>query len=319
MATVGTAAASADLSGAGSSLIAPLMANWTRDFKIKTGINVTYGSVGSGKGIQAITGRTVDFGASDAPFTPDQATACNGCVMIPWALTATAFSFNVPGVHSLKMTGGLVAMIYQGKITNWNDKRIKKLNPKAHLPNLAITPVFRSDGSGDTYAITDYLSRVSGSWKNSVGVGTSVGFPTGVGASGNSGIQGVVNTTKGSIGYLSASYAIATGLPVVALKNKAGKFELPNLKNISSAAATVHKVPKTNELHIVDPPKSAKIAYPLSTFSYCLAAHGASQKGDLSRFVLYAMTQGQKYGPALDFAALPKVVLSAAKRTLNGL
>ncbi len=319
MATVSTAAASASLTGAGSSLVAPLMANWQRDFGIKTGITGTYGSVGSGAGIAAITGRTVDFGASDAPLNPDQAAACNGCVQIPWALTAVGLGFHLNGVKHLKLSGPVLAAIYSGRITKWNDPKIRKLNKGTHLPGVTITPVFRSDGSGDTYAFTNYLSKVSKAWKRSVGYSTSVGFPAGVGGKGNSGVTAVVSSTNGAIGYISGSYLIAAGLGAVQMKNKAGKFTYPNLKNITAAAAIVKRVPGNNELHIVEPPKKAKNAYPISTFTYCIAPHGAAQKSDLSRFILYAMTTGQKYGPALDFAKLPKVVLKAAKRTLNGL
>jgi phosphate transport system substrate-binding protein len=321
MATVSTAMASADLTGAGSSLVAPLMANWINGFEAAAhgGVKVTYGSVGSGAGIAQITARTVDFGASDAPLTPEQAAACNGCVQVPWALTATGIGFSIPGVKKLNLTGPILAGIYFGKITNWSDPKIKKLNPKAHLPNLAITPVFRSDGSGDTYAFTNYLSKVSKSWKNEVGYATSVGFTHGVGAKGNAGVTNVVATTPGAVGYISASYLIAAGLPVAALKNEAGNYEYPNLKNIQNAAEMVKKVPSNNELHIVNPPKKFSIAYPLSTFTYAIVPHAAPQKELLSNFVLYAMTTGQKYGPALDFAPMPKVVLSAARTTLAGL
>ncbi|MDX6608833.1 MAG: phosphate transport system substrate-binding protein [Solirubrobacterales bacterium] len=321
MATISTAAASANLTGAGSSLVAPLMANWINGFEAAGHGNtkVTYGAVGSGAGIAQITARTVDFGASDAPLTPEQAGACNGCVQIPWALSATGIGFSIPGVKKLNLTGPILAGIYFGKITNWNDPKIKTLNPKAHLPSLAITPVYRSDGSGDTYAFTNYLSKVSKAWKQEVGYATSVGFTHGVGAKGNAGITNVVATTAGSIGYISASYLIAAGLPVAAIKNEAGNYEYPNLKNIENAAAMVKKVPSSNELHIVDPPKKFSDAYPISTFTYAIVPHTAPQKGLLSEFILYAMTVGKKYGPALDFAPLPKVVLTAAKSTLAGL
>jgi phosphate transport system substrate-binding protein len=321
MATISTAAASANLTGAGSSLVAPLMANWINGFEAAGhgNVKITYGAVGSGAGIAQITARTVDFGASDAPLTPEQAGACNGCVQIPWALSATGVGFSIPGVKKLNLTGPILAGIYFGKITNWNDAKIKKLNPKAHLPNLAITPVYRSDGSGDTYAFTNYLSKVSKAWKQEVGYSTSVGFTHGVGAKGNAGITNVVATTPGSIGYISASYLIAAGLPVAAVRNEAGNYEYPNLKNIENAAAMVKKVPSSNELHIVNPPKKFSDAYPISTFTYAIAPHSAPQKGLLSEFILYAMTVGKKYGPALDFAPLPKVVLTAAKATLAGL
>ena len=175
--TAAVATASAPLpalTGAGSTLVAPLMANWINGFEIKEGIPVKYSAVGSGTGISQITARTVDFGASDAPLTPEQAAACNGCVQIPWALSATGIGFNVPGVKKVNLSGKVLAGIYFGKITNWNDPKIKALNPKAKLPSTPITPVFRSDGSGDTYAFTNYLSKISPAWKNEVGYATTV-------------------------------------------------------------------------------------------------------------------------------------------------
>ena len=316
MATGAANASAAGLTGAGSSLVAPLMANWINGFEIKEGIPVKYASVGSGTGIAQITARTVDFGASDAPLTPEQAAKCNGCVQIPWALTATGIGFHIPGVKKLNLTGKVLAGIYFGKITNWNDSKIKKINPKAHLPNLAITPVFRSDGSGDTYAFTNYLTKISPAWKSGVGYATSVQFPAGVGAKGNAGVTSTVNSTNGAIGYISASYLIAAGLGAVALENKAGNFELPNLKNIESAASAVKKVPPSNELNITNSPKKATIAYPLSTFTYAIVPHSAPQKGFVQQFITYAITIGQKYGASLDFAPLPKVVLAAAKSSV---
>jgi phosphate transport system substrate-binding protein len=316
----GVANASANgLTGAGSTLVAPLMANWISGFEIKEGIGVKYGAVGSGTGIAQITARTVDFGASDAPLTPEQAAACNGCVQIPWALSATGIGFNVPGTKKINLTGSILAGIYFGKITNWNDAKITKINPGVKLPNLAITPVFRSDGSGDTYAFTNYLSKVSKSWKNEVGYATSVGFSHGVGAKGNAGITSTVTKTPGAIGYISASYLIAAGLGAAAVQNEAGNYELPNLKNIENAASYIKSVPSSNALSIVNPPKKAATAYPISTFTYAIVPHDAPQKGFVQQFLNYAVTIGQKYGAALDFAPLPKVVLTAAKSSIGSL
>jgi len=312
-------ASAAGLTGAGSTLVAPLMANWINGFEIKEGIPVKYGAVGSGTGIAQITARTVDFGASDAPMTAEQAAKCNGCVQIPWALSATGIGFKIPGIKKLNLTGSLLAGIYFGKITNWNDPKIAKINPKAHLPNLPITPVFRSDGSGDTYTFTNYLSKVSKAWKDEVGYATSVGFSTGVGAKGNAGVTATVTATNGSIGYISASYLIAAGLGAAAVQNEAGNYELPNLKNIESAASMIKKVPPSNEISITNPPKKAADAYPISTFTYAIVPHDAPQKGFLQQFLGYAITKGQVYGAALDFAPLPKVVLSAAKKAIGSL
>jgi len=320
MAAVSTASASAaGLTGAGSTLVAPLMANWINGFEIKEGIPVKYGAVGSGTGIAQITARTVDFGASDAPLTPEQATACNGCVQIPWALSATGVGINIPGLKKVNLTGKVLAGIYFGKITKWNDPKIKQINPQAKLPALTITPVFRSDGSGDTYAFTNYLSKISPAWKNEVGYATSVGFKAGVGAKGNAGVTSTVSKTPGAIGYISASYLIAAGLGAAAIQNNAGNYEFPNLKNIESAASTVKSLPSSNAISITNPPKKATDAYPISTFTYAIVPHNAPQKGFLQQFLNYDVTIGQRYGAALDFAPLPKVVLNAAKAAIGSL
>jgi phosphate transport system substrate-binding protein len=319
MATGVASASAAGLTGAGSTLVAPLMANWINGFEIKEGISVKYGAVGSGAGIAQITARTVDFGASDAPLTPQQAAACNGCVQVPWALSATGLGFNIPGVKKLNLTGKILAGIYFGKVTNWNDPKIKQVNPGAKLPNLAITPVFRSDGSGDTYTFTNYLSKISPAWRSEVGYATTVGWKAGVGAKGNSGITATVVKTPGAIGYISASYLIAAGLGAVAVQNNAGNYEVPNLKNIENAASTVKSVPASNEINITNPPKKAATAYPISTFTYAIVPHDAPQKGFVQQFLNYAITKGQVYGAALDFAPLPKVVLTAAKGAIGSL
>jgi phosphate transport system substrate-binding protein len=323
MATVSPALASANITGAGSTLVAPLMANWINGFEARTlgAIKVTYGSVGSGAGIAQITGRTVDFGASDAPLTPEQAAACNGCVQIPWALSAVGIGYNIPGVKpgKLRLTGKIVSSIYLGQITKWNDPKIKKLNPTLHLPGMTITPVFRSDGSGTTYAFAHYESKVSPAFRSTIGYATSVSFPLGVGAKGNSGVTATVQTTKGSIGYIEASYLLAAGLGAAAMENKAGNFVYPNLENIEEAASQIKHVPPSNAIPIDDPAKKFANAYPISTFTYCIVPHGAPKKNELGMFIGYALTRGQQYGAALDFGKMPKVVVEAAKKTLNSL
>jgi len=313
------AASAAGLTGAGSTLVAPLMANWISNFEIKKGIPVKYSAVGSGTGIAQITARTVDFGASDAPLTPEQASACRDCVQIPWALSATGVGYNIPGVKKLKLTGKLLAGIYFGRITKWNDPKIKQVNPGVKLPGLTITPVFRSDGSGDTYAFTNYLSKISSAWKSEVGYATTVGFKAGVGAKGNAGVTATVTKTPGAIGYISAYYLIAAGVHAAAIQNKAGNYELPNIPNIASAASTVKKLGPSNAISITDPPKKATIAYPISTFTYMIVPRDAPQKGFLAQFANYCLTIGQKYGAALDFAPLPKVVKQAGLKAVASL
>jgi phosphate transport system substrate-binding protein len=321
-AAVATASASAaGLSGAGSTLVAPLMTNWINGFEIKEGIPVKYAAVGSGEGIKAISNGTVDFGASDAPMTPEQEAKCSGCVTIPWALSATGIGFNIKGFgDKLHLTGPVLAKIYLGQIGKWNSSAIKALNPGEHLPNLKITPIYRSDGSGDTYAFTNYLYDVSSTWRHRVGpYSTSVSFPRGVGAKGNSGVVAALEATNGSIAYAAASYLIAQKQSAAAIENQAGNYEYPNLKNIEAAGSTVSSVPSGNALHIVNPGKHAKKAYPISTFTYVIVHRGASQAGLLKSFINYCLTTGQHFGPALDFAPIPGVVLHAGQSAANSL
>jgi phosphate transport system substrate-binding protein len=313
--------AAGTLNGAGSTLVAPFEAEWAQGFNAKTGNTVNFNAVGSGTGITDISQRIVDFGASDAPLTSAQASACHGCTQIPWALSATGIGYNVPGVgHKLQLTGSELAGIYQGRITNWNSSAIKKSNPGAKLPNLKITPIFRSDGSGDTYAFTNYLSKVNKAWAKKVNFATSVQFPAGVGGKGNSGVASLLESTKGGIAYVAVSYLISQKLNAAAVQNAAGKYVFPNLSNIENAASQVKKVPGNNELHIVDPPKKAKIAYPISTFTYAIVPKSSNKQASLLKsFINYALTTGQKSGPTLDFASLPKVVLKADKKTASSL
>jgi phosphate transport system substrate-binding protein len=310
-------ASAASLTGAGSTLVAPLEASWAVDFERRYGESVTYGAVGSGAGIAQITARTVDFGASDAPLTPTQAAACNRCIQIPWALGGIGISFNLPGIRSLHLTGPVIAQIYLGQITTWNAPAIKKLNKGVKLPNLKITPAYRSDGSGTTYGFTDYLSRISSTWRSRVGNSTAVSFPTGVGGKGNAGVTAVVQSTTGAIGYIEVSYIIAHGLSAAAVQNAAGKFVLPNLKNIESAGSSVKHVPANNEMHIVNPPRKYKTAYPISTFTYCIVPLGSPKKELLASWAYYAITLGQAFGPPLDFVPIPKVVFKAANNSIN--
>jgi phosphate transport system substrate-binding protein len=312
------------ISGAGSSLVNPLVQQYVPAVGAAFGYTLTYASVGSGTGIADITARTVDFGASDAPLNPTQAAACNSCVEIPWALSATTLSYNLPGVpNQLHLSGDVIAKIYLGQITNWNDPAIAKLNPKVKLPDLAITAVHRSDGSGDTYAFTDYLQRVSKQFQTTVGNNTLVNWPGGIGASGNAGVAGIVSSTPGAVGYLSAAYTIPNHLKVAAIQNAAGAFATPGLRGIAAAAAAFPTPTDTTngvEMHIVNPPKSAgKLAYPISTYSYVIMPKSSSKATALRKMVFWALTQGdKKFGPKLIFVpTFPKKVLSAAEKALT--
>jgi phosphate transport system substrate-binding protein len=311
--TAAGASAAPTLQGAGSTLVAPLEAEWATAWANQTGNPTpTYQAVGSGTGLKDIGAGLVDFGASDAPISAST-TPCPGCFQIPWALS------NIPGVHRLHLTGQVIAGIYLGQITNWRDRRITSLNRGTRLPNLRITPVHRSDGSGDSYAFTDYESSASGAFRSRVGRATKPSFPVGPGATGNSGMVTVEEGTRGSIAYVAVTYLIAHGLPAASIRNAAGNYEVPNLRNISSAASSVSHVPGNNELHIVNPSRRAKIAYPISTFTYAIVrpSDPLGNGGLLRSFIAYALSSGQSFAPRLDFVPLPRNIKRAAQATLG--
>jgi len=308
------------ITGAGSTFVAPLVSVWTPALGSAFGYSLQYSAVGSGAGIAAITNRQVDFGASDAPLSPDQAAACKGCVQIPWALAATSVAYNVPGapVH-LRLDGATIANIFLGKITNWNDAAIAKLNPGANMPDLKITPVFRSDASGTSYNFTDYLSAVSPEWKSKVGNSTQPSFPAGVGAKGSGGVAGVVKNTPGGVTYVDVAYALTNHIKFAAVKNAAGRFLYPSLRRMGAAAAAFPKVPASNEMHIVNPPKSAPLAYPICTYTYVIVPQQTQHAAELRKLIFWALTQGQQsqYTAKLLFEPLPKTVLAASEKTLK--
>ena len=306
-----------ELTGAGSSFVAPLVAVWTQKVDSALGLKITYGPIGSGGGINAITNRTVDFGASDAPLTPDQFAACRGCVQIPWALSATAIAYKGDALpNHVHLDGKTLAAIFEGRVTNWSDPAIKKLNKGLSLPDLKITVIHRSDNSGTTYNLTDYLSRVSPSWKSAQGRGVSVNWPTGIGARGSSGVSAALSTTEGGITYVDVAYTLKNHLKFAAVKNRAGIYALPGLTGIKSAAATINRVaPDNGGISIVNPAKSQKLAYPICTFTYVIIPKQTAKAADLKRFVNWALTKGQADGPKLLFVPIPRVVLRASLKT----
>jgi phosphate transport system substrate-binding protein len=314
-----SAASAASISGAGSTLVAPLEAEWQTNWDSSTGNSVTFSAVGSGTGMSDLASGQVNFGASDAPLSAYPNLNLSNVVQIPWALTATALGYNLPGVKSLKLSGPVLAGIYLGTITTWNNPAIKALNKGVSLPGTTITPVFRSDGSGDSFAFTSFLSGTSSTFKSRIGAGIQPSFPSppDVGAKGNLGVTTTVQNTPGAIGYISASYLIAHSIPAAEIQNAAKKFEFPNLPEIEAAASIVKHVPSNNQVTIVNPPKKVKNAYPISTFTYAMAPLNSSVGTTLQAFFNYAISnQGQQYGPALDFAHLPNNVLKADKNTI---
>jgi phosphate transport system substrate-binding protein len=308
----------ADLTGAGSTFVSKLVQAWIPKVDSQLGIKLTYGPIGSGGGIQAITNRTVDFGASDAPMTPDQFAACKSCVQIPFAFSATSVPYRGDGLPNLlKLTGPVIADIFLGKIKKWNDPRIVKINKGKSLPSLDITVIHRSDGSGTTYNFTDYLSSVSKEWKSRVGKGTSVDWPTGVGARGSSGVSASLSQTQGGITYVDVAFSLTNHFKFAKVKNTAGVYQTPGLRGIIAAGKTIKKVaPNNTGLSVVNPPKSQPLAYPICTFVYMIVPQQSGKAAEIKKFLNWALTKGQADGPKLLFAPLPKVVLKASQKTL---
>jgi phosphate transport system substrate-binding protein len=309
---------SGSLTGAGSTFVSKLVQSWTPKVQSALDIKVTYGPIGSGGGIAQITNRTVDFGASDAPLTPDQFAACKACVQIPWALSATSIPYRLDGgPNRIRLNGAVLANIFLGKIKNWDDPAIKKLNKGKSIPATAITVVHRSDGSGTTYNFTDYLSHVSKAWKSRVGRGTAVDWPTGVGGRGSSGVSAALSQTNGGITYVDVAFALSNHFKFAAIQNRAGKYTLPGLRGIAAAAKTINRVaPDNGGISIVNPAKKEPLAYPICTFTYVIIPKQSSKATELKQFVKWALTKGQADGPKLLFSPLPKVVLNASLKTL---
>jgi phosphate transport system substrate-binding protein len=312
-----TSSTSKVLIGAGSTFVAPLVQSWEADYaKSPAAVTITYGAIGSGGGIDQITARAVDFGASDAPMTPDQVTACKDCVQIPWALGGTAIDYNVKGVPDhLKLTGPVIADIFLGKITSWNDPAISKLNPGVNLPSTHITPVYRSDGSGTSFVLTDYLSSVSPEWSSKVGASTQPTFPTGTGAEHSSGVIASMQSTDGAITYAETVYTSADSLHSAEIQNAAGNFELPTEKAVLAAAAAGTTRPD-GTIKLVDPPASAADAYPLSTYTYVIVPKTSPKANIIKPFLTYAVGKtGQAFGPP-SYPPLPAAVAAANEKLI---
>jgi phosphate transport system substrate-binding protein len=308
------------LTGAGSTFVSKLVQTWIPKVDSSLGIKVTYSPIGSGGGINAITNRTVDFGASDAPLTPDEFAACRGCVQIPWALSATSIAYRGDALpNHLHLTGAVLSNIVLGKIKTWNAPAIKALNRGKSLPNLAITVIHRSDNSGTTYNMTEYLSKVSPAWRSGPGKGVAVDWPTGVGARGSAGVSAALSSTNGGITYVDVAFSLANHFKFAAVQNRAGVFQLPGLRGIQAAGKTILRVaPNNGGISIVNPSKRQKLAYPICTFTYVIVAKQSSKAADLRKFIRWAITNGQKtqYTAKLLFSPLPPVVQKAAIKTL---
>ena len=304
----GTQAAT-DITGAGSSFVYPVLSKWSSAFSEKTGNKINYQSIGSGGGIAQIKAATVDFGASDKPLEAKDLTDA-GLGQFPVVIGGIVPVVNIEGVQAgdLKLTGPVLGDIFLGKVQKWNDKAIADLNPGAKLPETLITVVHRSDGSGTSFNVTNYLSKVSPEWKEKVGEGTSVSWPTGVGGKGNEGVAAYVKQIKDSIGYVEYAYALQNKLTYTQLQNHAGKWVKPDKAAFSAAAATADwKNAKDFNLIMTDAPGEA--AWPITATTWAImykTPKDAAHTKTAFEFFQWSFEHGQKEADSLDYVALPE-------------
>jgi len=313
------------LNGAGATFPNPMYSKWFSEYhKIHPEIQVNYQPIGSGGGIRQVTEGTVDFGASDMPMTDDQLKEAQTKLKtkvfnIPTVLGAVVPAYNVPGVSGeLKFTPDILAGIFLGHISNWNDPAISAVNPGVKFPNQDIIVVHRSDGSGTTFIWTDYLSKVSADWKAQVGSNTSVKWPKGMGGKGNEGVSGFVRNLPGSIGYVELIYAVQNNISYGSVRNSAGVFLKASLEGVTAAAASAPKMPADFRVSITNAP--GKDAYPISSFTWLLIpqqSKDAAKGKILADFLNWMVSDGQKMTSALTYAPLPDNVVAKVKETIK--
>ena len=312
-----------DLTGAGATFPQPLYNKWIADYAAKTGVKINYQGIGSGGGVKNFREGTVDFGASDAPMTDAEIASLKApAYHIPTVLGAVVITYNLSEVSKpLNLTGPIVADIYLGKITKWNDSQIAAINKGVPLPNKDILVVHRTDGSGTTYIFTDYLSSVSPSWKSGPGKGKDVQWPVGLGGAQNAGVTGQVKSTPGAIGYVELAYARQNKLPYAALKNAAGVFVMPSIESVTQAAAgKAAALPANTDFRVSMVNAGGKSSYPIASFTYLLVYQTQPDpvKGKkLIDFIKWAIHDGQASAPTLDYSPLPKNVVAMLDKRLG--
>jgi phosphate transport system substrate-binding protein len=324
-ALVGTNSAQMKLNGAGATFPYVIYSKWFDVYHQKTGIEFNYQAIGSGGGIRQVIEGTVDFGASDAPMSEEQMQQVKEkqgteILHIPTVMGAVVVTYNLPKVgKGLKLTPDVLADIYLGTITKWNDSKITSINSGLNLPDEAIFVTHRSDGSGTTNIFTGYLTKVSDSWKSKVGQGTSVNWPVGLGGKGNEGVAGLVKQTEGSIGYVELAYAEKNNLPYAALKNKAGYFVEPTFDAVSAAAAGfIKNMPADLRVEITN--ADGKNSYPIAGFTWLLIYKNMKDKTKakaIVNFLKWAVTDGEKYAKELYYAPLPKEVVKLNEKKIE--
>jgi len=320
--TARPAYAQMQLNGAGATFPYPIYSKWFNVYtQVDPSVRFNYQSIGSGGGIKQITEQTVDFGATDGPMTDAQLKAAPGHLLhFPAVMGAVVLTYNVPGAPTgLKFTPEAIAGIFLGKITKWSDPSLIGANPGVALPNQDIVVVHRSDGSGTSYIFTDYVSKISSTWANKVGKGTSVNWPVGLGGKGNEGVTGLVKQTPFSIGYVELIYALSNQLPYADVKNQAGMFVKPSLESVTAAAAAAAgNMPDDFRVSITN--ASGPDAYPISGMTWLLVYEKQkdAEKGKkLVQFLRWMLHEGQKYASALHYATLPEEVIAKEEAALR--
>src|SRR5437764_3437847 len=320
--TVGMAAQTIRINGAGATFPNPIYSKWFSEYnKLHPNVEVNYQSLGSGAGIRQVTEQTVFFGATDGPMTNDQLQAAPSKILhFPTVLGADVPVYNLPGVTGeVKFTGPLLANIFLGKITKWNDGELAKINPGVTLPNRDITVVHRSDSSGTTYIWVDYLAKASPEWKSKAGVATQVNWPVGIGGKGNEGVAGLVTQTPGAIGYVELIYALQNKIAYGSVQNMAGEFLKATEQSVTAAAtASAAKMPPDFRVSITN--AEGKGAYPISSFTWLLLYENPKDKAQgkvMVDFVKWALSDGQKLAGALGYAPLPEAVVKLEMAALQ--
>lgn len=310
------------LNGAGATFPFPLYSKWIAEYhRLYPNLRINYQSIGSGGGIRQLVAETVDFGATDSPVRAEETKGARGpLVHVPTAIGSIVVGYQLEGVPGeLRVTPGVLAGIFLGEITRWNDPELSSQNPGISLPDREITVVFRTDGSGTTAALTEYLSSVSPTWKKQVGSGKSVRWPVGLGAKGNEGVTGLLENTPGSIGYTELAYAKQNDLRTLRIQNRAGQFVAPSP---DAALAAAESVEMPDELHVSLTDAPGERAYPIASYTYVLLYQEPREldKGQaLARFLWWATHDGQRYTEPLDYAPLPAKVVSKVESRLKGL
>jgi phosphate transport system substrate-binding protein len=315
-------AQSVDLTGAGATFPYPIYSKWFSDYANSSGVKINYQSIGSGGGIRQLSEQTVDFGASDSPMSDQEMVNAKGGPVLhfPTVMGAVVITYNVPGSRRpLNFSGDVIADIFSGKITKWNDARIVAQNRGVTLPNSEILVVHRSDGSGTTYILSDYLSAVSASWSRTLGKGKEIKWPVGLGAKGNEGVAGQVKQTPGSIGYVELAYAKQNSLAFANLKNAAGRYITPSIASVTAAAAGA-KLPKNTDYRVSIVNAAGRDSYPISSMTWILVYQNqpdAVKGAKLVNFLRWAYKDGEKAASSLDYAPLPAPIVAQLEDRLK--